>query len=116
MTRCVMIRDAKGLWTGFRVEGHAGYAEEGSDIVCAALSILTTTCVNALETVAKVSPHVEGGEDGLLAALLPIGLTDGQSHDAQVLLGALHQGLSDLAACYPRFVKLSIQERREISC
>ena len=27
---------------GFRTEGHAGYSEEGSDIVCAAVSVLVT--------------------------------------------------------------------------
>lgn len=31
------------------VEGHAGYAEYGKDIVCAAVSILTYTWINELE-------------------------------------------------------------------
>ncbi|MFR7477837.1 MAG: ribosomal-processing cysteine protease Prp, partial [Acutalibacteraceae bacterium] len=29
---------ATGFFTGFTVKGHAGYSEEGSDIVCAAVS------------------------------------------------------------------------------
>ena len=48
MTRAVFLCDSLGRFTGFHVKGHAGYAEEGSDIVCSAISVLTTTCVNAL--------------------------------------------------------------------
>ena len=114
MTRAVLYKDAKGNFTGFSVKGHSGYAEEGSDIICAAISILTTTCVNALESVAGVVPTIRGGEDGFLEAFLPR-LTDPQkSHDAQILFRALHQGLSDLTQAYPQFFKLSIHERREI--
>ena len=57
MTRCILYLDSTGNYTGFSVRGHAGYAEAGSDIVCAAVSALTTTCVNAMESVAGVLPH-----------------------------------------------------------
>ena len=93
---------------GFRMEGHAG-GEAGSDIVCAGISVLTTTCVNALESVAGIEAEVRGGEDGFLEARLPSSLTDTQMHDAQVLMGALHQGLSDLADGYPKYIQLSIR-------
>ena len=29
---------------GFEIEGHAGYAQKGSDIICAAVSALSQTC------------------------------------------------------------------------
>lgn len=29
---------------GFEIEGHAGYAPKGSDIICAAVSALSQTC------------------------------------------------------------------------
>ena len=109
MTRAVLFRDSLGNLTGFSVKGHTGYAEEGSDIICAAISILTTTCVNALESVAGVKATVKGGEDGFLEAHLPGNLPQDRMHDAQVLMGALHQGLSDLADGYPTYIKLSIR-------
>ena len=109
MTRAVLLCDSLGRFTGFHVKGHAGYAEEGSDIVCSAISVLTTTCVNALESVAGVQAEVRGGKDGFLEARLPQGLTDMQMHDAQVLMGALHQGLSDLADGYPQYIRLSVR-------
>ena len=37
MTRCEFFRDGARI-TGFSVSGHSGYAEAGSDIVCAAIS------------------------------------------------------------------------------
>ena len=116
MTRCILYLDSTGNYTGFSVRGHAGYAEAGSDIVCAAVSALTTTCVNAMESVAGVLPHVTGGTDGALGAEIPRDLTASQFRDCQVLLGALRQGLADLVEGYPRYVSLSKEERRETSC
>ena len=57
MTRCVLYTAEGGQVTGFLCAGHAAYADEGQDIVCAAVSALTETCVNALERVAKAE-HV----------------------------------------------------------
>ena len=51
MISAVLFRE-DGRFTGFRAGGHSGYAEAGSDIVCAAVSILTCTCVNALKAYA----------------------------------------------------------------
>ena len=112
MIRAVLYQTG-GRLTGFSVKGHDGYAPEGSDIVCAAVSVLTTTCVNALETVAGVVPEVRGGTDGFLEATLPGECPAESAHDAQVLMRSLRQGLSDLAQTYPKYIRLSIQERRE---
>ena len=45
MIRIKMEKDRQGRLCGFIVEGHADYAEEGSDIVCAAVSALTQTAL-----------------------------------------------------------------------
>ena len=116
MTTVSFHTEEGGRIVSFEVKGHSGYAEAGSDIVCAAVSILTTTCVNAMESVAGVVPQLSGGKDGELGAMLPSGLPADKLHDCQVLLRALGQGLTDLSEGYPRYVRLSIQERRETSC
>ncbi|MBR1607087.1 MAG: ribosomal-processing cysteine protease Prp, partial [Clostridia bacterium] len=46
MTRVTLYHDAEGRLSGFSCKGHAGYAEAGSDIVCAAVSALSITCCN----------------------------------------------------------------------
>ncbi|MBE5790240.1 MAG: ribosomal-processing cysteine protease Prp [Clostridiales bacterium] len=98
--------------TGCRIQGHSGLAETGRDIVCAAVSILGCTCVNALESVCGIIPVVTENRDGMLSFHLPE-MTPDENDRAQILMGALKQGLSDLSQAYPKNVKLSIKERRE---
>ena len=95
------LQKTQGQWTGFECVGHAGFAEAGQDIVCAAVSILTTTCANALESVAGVKPQVQAS-DGKMVLSLP----QDAGHDAQVILRAMRQGLRDLAEEYPRYFQL----------
>ncbi len=115
MTKCILYRDERNGWSGFEASGHAGWAEAGQDIVCAAVSVLTITCVNALESVCGIRPRVTGGEDGRLACSLPADMSETQYHDAQILLGGLHQGLRDLAAEYPGHFTLQLVKRRKSS-
>ena len=92
----VTLRRKGDLITGFECTGHAGFAEAGSDIVCAAVSILTTTCVNALETVAGLTPQVKAAPGKMILTLPEI-----SSHDAQVILKTMRQGLCDVQDEYP---------------
>ena len=106
MTTVQVWRDEKGL-TGLRVKGHSGYAEEGSDIVCAAASILITTCANALETVVKIIPDVEVKDRSTsITVRLPKGLSPQQDHDARIVLSTTMQGFQDIAAEYPRYLQI----------
>ena len=103
-----------GGFTACRITGHSGQAEAGRDIVCAAVSILGCTCVNALESVCGVIPEITeyNEKNGVLAFELP-DMTESENEKAQILMGALRQGLDDLAAEYPQNVTLSIKERRK---
>ena len=105
MTRCVLYTDKDGQVTGFLCSGHAAYAEAGQDIVCAAVSVLTQTCVNALESVAHVRPIVRMGE-GFLAARLP---RDTENRDANTLLNGMTEGLRGIASQYPDHFRLDMK-------
>ena len=48
MTKITFFRSG-GSFYGFEEEGHSGYAEEGQDILCAALSAMTMLIVNTIE-------------------------------------------------------------------
>lgn len=113
MIRTVMYRDADGQFTGYAAKGHSGYAEAGSDIVCAAVSILGVTCINSLESVCGIVPEILENESGALRFRLPCLHDESSRHDAQVLLGALRQGLTDLAEQFPQNVQISIQDWRK---
>ena len=48
MTKITFFRSG-GSFYGFQEEGHTGYADEGQDILCAALSAMTMLIVNTIE-------------------------------------------------------------------
>ena len=111
MITAVLFREGDNL-TGCRLEGHSGRSRAGHDIVCAAVSILGCTCVNALESVCGIIPTVTQNDEGILTFNLPP-MTEEENGKAQILMKALKQGLDDLTAEYPQNVTLSIIERRK---
>ncbi len=106
MTTVHVWRDETGV-TGLRVQDHAGFARSGKDIVCAAASVLITTCNNALESVAGITPvlHVQQ-EKAVIEVKLPEGLSAGQQHDCRIILRTVLQGFEDIAAQYPRYLQI----------
>ena len=48
MTKIVFFRSG-GVYYGFEEHGHAGYAEAGDDVLCAALSSMTMLIINSIE-------------------------------------------------------------------
>ena len=53
----VTIYRTKDEFKGFIVEGHSDYAEEGLDIVCASVSVLSYTALNSFNLVAGITPE-----------------------------------------------------------
>ena len=49
MIRVTIYKNEKHQCVGFKAHGHAGFSEEGQDIVCAAVSVLTINTLNAIE-------------------------------------------------------------------
>ena len=104
MTTVTFLRAARGL-CGIRVSGHAGYAPAGEDIVCAAASVLITTCANALESVAGIRPDVSQ-KPVMIQVALPGGLSPASEHDARIILRTAEQGFLDIAAQYPSYLQI----------
>ena len=52
MTKIEIIKDQKGAYRQVICMGHAGYAREGEDVICAAISVLVICAMNALEGLA----------------------------------------------------------------
>ena len=78
----ITVKKRKGSYLDFLSKGHAGYAEEGQDIVCAAVSALIIT-EEQIEAEAdegyvsihfKTNPNTERGK--LLMDSLILGLTE----------------------------------------
>ena len=63
MTKVTIYKNVKNECVGFKALGHAGYAEEGEDIVCAAISILMINTMNAIGTYTDVDTSLEMDEE-----------------------------------------------------
>lgn len=87
----------------FRVTGHAGFADHGQDIVCAAVSALVQTALLGLEKVAD-QPFAAEVRNGNVQCQLAEGGSDANVK-AQAILETMILGLSDIAKEYPRFVR-----------
>ncbi len=113
MTTITVYRRPDGLLTGFIAQGHATEgARRGKDIVCSAVSALTQTAVNAIETVAGV-PTQPTVDDGLLELHLPGALTDEQERVCDIILRTVMQGLTDIEQSYPKQVRVLCKEWRK---
>ena len=62
MTKVTIYKNKSGEYLKFTCDGHAGYADYGKDIVCAAISILVINTVNSLEEITKEPVRVEADE------------------------------------------------------
>ena len=71
MTKCEFFTEDDRI-TGFSVSGHSGYAESGSDIVCAAISAVVTMAEATINEVcgAKAKVRVKE-EDARITLTLP---------------------------------------------
>lgn len=83
------------------IKGHAGYAEHGKDIVCAAISALTQTFIASVEelTAAQIKYVISGGN----ADIRYTEFTD----RAQVLLDSFFIGCELIAREYPEHVQIA---------
>ena len=73
----IRILSNSGELCGYEVTGHTGYAPQGKDILCAALSMLSITCANAIEKIAGVKPQIymDDNSGTLLLRLRPTQLS-----------------------------------------
>ncbi len=99
-----------GKFTGVECEGHAGYAAEGEDIVCAALSSVIQTAVLGVMRIVGVNVGYETDEErGYLKAILPKDISDDEWHDADIILKTAYLGASDLHETFSDFIELEVK-------
>lgn len=110
MIRALFYRDETGAIVEFAVSGHAGFADRGRDVVCAAVSALTQATLIGLEEVLGLQVEAEvDDEDGRLRCRLPerAGNTPGDRlQGAAVLTETLLRSLRSIHAGYPDHVQI----------
>ncbi len=108
MTSITVRKTGAGAYTGFTCIGHSGYAEAGSDIVCAAISILVINTINSVERFTQDKMKVVTNDrEGLIDVRFP----GSAGEQAALLLDSMVLGLSEVQEQYGRkYLKLQIEE------
>ena len=104
MTRCEFFTEDDRI-TGFCVSGHSGYAEAGSDIVCAAVSAVVTMAEATINDVcgAKAKVRVKE-EDARISLTLPVSCDEEES--VQAVLAGMMITLCVLRDDYPDYIEV----------
>ena len=102
----IKVRKKDGSYEEFISKGHAGYAEAGQDIVCAAVSALIITTVNSLEKFTDDKFDVQE-KDGFVS----IHFRNNLSERAMLLMDSLLLGLTEIAGSYNnRYLTVKVKE------
>ena len=107
---CITVyQNEREQCVGFRALGHAGFSEEGQDIVCAAVSVLTINTLNSIEKFTDDRTSLISDEsDGLI----DFRIKGNPSSEAELLLNAMLLGLEELAEdkSYRKYMDLTYEE------
>ena len=110
----VTFHSADSRLDGFVVEGHSGYAEEGADIVCAAVSAavgLTECTIN--EVLGLGAPVKAQKKNARISLKLPPALNEASDNMCQSLLTGLLVYLQAMGEEYPENVRVLLDDEDE---
>lgn len=88
--------------TGITVDGHAGYAKTGNDIICAAVSALAQGMIHSLEALTddKISYHLRDGHIDIRY--------ENPSEQGKLLIDSFFIAISDIQLTYgEKYVKIN---------
>ena len=104
MTKCEFFTQDERI-TGFSVSGHSGYAEAGSDIVCAAVSAVVSMAEATINDVcgAKAKVRVKQ-DDARITLTLPASCDEEDA--VQAVLAGMMLTLCSLRDDYPDYIEV----------
>ena len=106
MTRCEFFTENDRI-TGFSISGHSGYAEAGSDIVCAAVSAVVAMAECTINDVLGLAASVKvRAEDAFVSLRLPGSLGQTAESTCQALLTCLMLYFTELHDAYPDNIEI----------
>ncbi len=107
MIEITIYQDSCGDYTEFHTKGHADYAEEGSDIVCAAVSALAINLVNSVERLTGGGHDLEQRQE---TGEMTFRLLD-RNRDARLLMRSFVLGIQDVQEAYgPDYIRIYYKE------
>ncbi len=101
MIRIEIERNHVGKICGFSAKGHAGVGPKGSDIVCAAVSVLTDSVFLGLDKHLRreLSWSADSGD-------ISVQLTQEPDELTEAILATMFLGLSEIQRIYPNHIRI----------
>lgn len=104
----VSVFKKNSIVTGIQLNGHAGYAEYGQDIVCAAVSVLVLNTINSIENFTTDLFEVSSDEE---SGYIEFQFQSTIGPESQLLMNSLVLGLQGVAEEYGKdYIKLILKE------
>lgn len=97
MTKITVLKDRDGGYIGFDCLGHAGYADEGEDIVCAGISALVINTINSIGMYTSEKHETDADEE---SGEIRLRFSTPAGHDADLLMKSLVLGLQGIQNTY----------------
>ena len=104
MTRCEFTIE-NGRIAGFSVSGHSGYAEAGSDIVCAAISAVVTMAEATINDVCGAKAKVRVKDEQARVTLMLPAVCD-EEDTVQAVLAGMMLTLCSMRDDYPDYIEV----------
>ena len=111
MTSVRIVKSKVTGYKSFEVSGHSGYSEEGSDIICAAVSTATELTLSILEKF-SVDTRLEIREDAayVLCEILETEENSAKKYEIVNVLNGFAEYIKDVSSVYPEFIKCVITQ------
>lgn len=91
---------------GFEVSGHSDYSEDGTDIVCAAVSSAAFMTANAITDILNVKANVICSDEGQIKVMLCVA----DAKACKVTLQSFKLHISELEKQYKDYISVKITE------
>ena len=101
----VIFTVQNNIVTGYEISGHSDFSEQGSDIVCAAVSSAAYMAANTITDVQQLDCFVTVND-----GFMQLKLSANEAEKAQIVLNGLLLHLSALSEQYTDFIDLKISE------
>jgi len=106
----VLVKIDNGIIREFSMNGHANYADNGSDIVCSAVSAVTNLTLIGLAEKLNIDIQVESSESGYLKCEIPTDISQDKLDKSQFLLDCMIEELLDIEKEYGKYIKVINRE------
>ncbi len=104
MTKISIYRKGSSI-VKYVVEGHSDFAEEGSDIVCSAISVVAYTTLNGITDVLGISVGYEV-RDAYFECIVPDNLSEIEREKIDILLETMYLSFTNLEEQYKEYITI----------